>query len=115
MARDGLNELTESHFPPLRMQKWLLHHFRGNRPQQRQVPTAYTREGHQGSLRIVARIVARPDLLVEGLDDMMLLRQSLAYTIAEDQFAIRQMAQDFVGAPLSRGRGFLDAHRAESN
>jgi hypothetical protein len=43
----------------------------------------------------------------------MILRQRLADADAKDQFTIRQMTQNIVGAPLSRGWGFLDARRAE--
>jgi hypothetical protein len=44
---------------------------------------------------------------------VMILRQRLAYAEAKDQFTVRQMAQNIVGAPLSRGWRFLDARRTQ--
>lgn len=113
VAGNGFNEFAESHFPTLRMLEALGHRSRRNRAQQHQIPLTHTREGHHRGLRIVARVVACPPFLVEGLDGVMTFRQSLTEPIAEYYFAIREMAQDFKRAPFSRSRGFFNARWTE--
>jgi hypothetical protein len=108
------DEGSKGHLSTLRMQHGLRHHLWRYRAEQHQIPLAYAGKGHHGRLWIVAGIVGRPDLLVERLDDVMVLRQRLAKTESENQLAIRQVAQNFVRAPFSGSRRFFYPRRAES-
>jgi hypothetical protein len=76
---------------------------------------AHAGEGHHGSLWIVTGVVGCPGLLIEGLDDVMVLGQGLAYAVAKNQFAIGQVAKDFVRAPLSGCRLFFYTSRTKGN
>ncbi len=115
MACDGFNEFAERHLPALRMEELLGHSLRRHRTQQHEVPLAHAGEGHHSCLCIVAGVIPRPQLLVEGLDDVMIFRESLAQSIAEDYFAIRKVAQDFEWAPFSWSWRFFDSCRTERN
>ena len=77
------------------------------------VPAADGREHRERGGRVICSVDFRPLVLIEGLDDVMVLGERLAQTVREDDFAIRQMADDFAYAPLSRRGPLIGAFRAE--
>ena len=111
----GFNERAEVHLSALGMEDGLGHRLRWYRAQQHQVPLAYAGEGHHRGLGIVAGIICSPDLLIKGLDDVMVLGERLAQTVAENQFAVCQVAQYFVRTPLSRSGRFFYPRWTESD
>jgi hypothetical protein len=74
----GFNERAEVHLSALGMVNGLCHRLSRYRAQQHKVPLAYAGKGHHRCLWIVAGIICGPDLLIKGLDDVMVLSERLA-------------------------------------
>ena len=68
---------------------------------QRQVPATQGRKGVQSLGGIVSRVAAGPFVLIERLNRVIVLCQRLAIGESKSQLTIRQMNQNFAGAPFS--------------
>ncbi len=63
---------------------------------------------------VVSGVVCGPDVLIEGLDDVVRFGERLPEAIGEDNLTIGEVAKNFAHRPLPRGRGFTGvAHRIE--
>src|ERR1700730_8791143 len=84
-----------------------------NRFDQCDVPVADGSAYVYSRTRLESSIGGSPLVLVEGLDHVMRLGQSLPQTERKGQLGIRQMTQNLPGAPLSRSKGVLRAIRTQ--
>src|SRR4029079_15495546 len=67
------------------------------------------------NLRIAAAVAEglRPCVLIKGLNDSTVRRQHQAYAIADEQFRVWHVGQDFTDGPLPRRRAPLQLLFAE--
>src|ERR1700733_12552349 len=107
VSRHGFHDGLKRHGAALGMRHWSGQIGRFHGLDQRYVPGAHSRQRRQRQLGIARRITFRPQILIEGLDDVMILSQSLLEAEAEHNFGVGQMGNDIASAPLTgSGRSF---------
>jgi len=65
-------------------------------------------EDGEGLLGSERRIRAGPVVLIERLDYVMGFGHGVAEADGEDELAVGEMAEDFLGAPFAGGRGAVE-------
>ena len=86
--------------------------FRRERADQGKVPIAQCNEGGERLLGVINCISLRPQVLIEGLDGVIVERKRLPISEAKRKVAIRQMSDDLARAPLSGRDRLVDARLA---
>lgn len=109
----GLDHRLKGHLAAFRMAEFFREIRRCNGFEEGRVPTPGRDENGQSGMRVKHRIGFRPQVLIERLDDVILLRQSLPQAIREHKFAIGKMAQDLASPPFSGRQAALHSFRTK--
>lgn len=113
VAGYGFDHGLEGHFAAFGMGERFREHLGGCGADQREIPIADGGEDGEGRASFERRIIFRPLVLVEGLDDVMVFREGLAQAKPKDHFAIGEVAEDLAGGPFSWGEGLFRAFGAQ--
>src|SRR6266496_4132148 len=86
---------------------------RRQRTNQRQVPVAQRGKSSERLFGTVRRVSLRPQVLIEGLNRVVVECKRLTIAETECQLTIRQMDNDLPGAPLAESNRLVDTRFAK--
>src|SRR5213080_1408725 len=108
-----LDQSPQRLLPALGVQACFRKLLRCQRTNQRQVPVAQRGERRERLLSTVCLVGLGPQILVEGLNCVVIKSKRLTIAETERQLTIRQMDHDLSWTPLARSDRLVDSRFAE--